>query len=94
MFNWASNIERGNLLPEGFRNPSDKAARMQRSTANYPFGEPNVTMSMPVVFISRCDAFQLPRFATLILCGLRVCYFESNLMANGLRSIACLNSIT
>lgn len=71
MFNWAQDPDRGNLMPEGFRNPFERAERTQRQAARDPFGEPDVTVSMAVDFIRRCDAFQLPLFATLIMFGLR-----------------------
>jgi integrase len=71
MFNWAADADRGNLLSEGFRNPFDRAARPQRRAARDPFGEPDITIAMATEFISACDAYQLPLFATLILYGLR-----------------------
>ena len=71
MFNWAGDPDRGNLLPEGFRNPFDRAERPQRQAARDPFGEPDITVAMAIEFIGACDAFQLPLFATLILYGLR-----------------------
>lgn len=71
MFNWASDADRGNLLPEGFRNPFDRVERPQRQAARDPFGEPDITVAMAVEFIKACDAFQLPLFATSILYGLR-----------------------
>ncbi len=71
MFNWAADPDRGNLLPEGFRNPFDRTERPQRQAARDPFGEPDITIAMAVEFIGVCDAYQLPLFATLILYGLR-----------------------
>lgn len=71
MFNWAADPNRGNVLPEGFRNPFDRADRPIRRVAHDLFGEPDVTVSMAVDFIRACDAVQLPLFATLTLCGLR-----------------------
>ena len=71
MFNWAADPNRGNLLPEGFRNPFDRTERPQRQAARDPFGEPDITSAMAVEFIEACDAYQLPLFATLILYGLR-----------------------
>lgn len=71
MFNWAAKPDRGNLLPEGFRNPFDRAERPQRKAARDPFGEPDITVPMAREFIGACDAYQLPLFATLILYGLR-----------------------
>lgn len=71
MFNWAADPDRGNLLADGFRNPFNRAERPQRQAARDPFGEPDITIGMATEFISACDAYQLPLFATLILYGLR-----------------------
>ena len=71
MFNWAADPDRGNLLPEGFRNPFNRTAESLRRTARDPFGEPDITTAMAVEFIEACDAFQLRLFATLIMYGLR-----------------------
>ena len=92
MLVWAADPERGNLLPEGFRNPF--AGRQKRS--NRPvrdlFSEPDVNLSMAADFLTRCDAFQLPLFGLLMLYGLRpqnrAGYFTNSLSAAGCWSAA------
>ena len=69
MFHWAADPARGNLLPEGFRNPFQRTAA--RRTAATVLSEPDITVEMAVALLSACDAFQLPVFATLALYGLR-----------------------
>lgn len=71
MLNWASDPDRGNLLPDGFRNPFDRTDQPLRHAACDPFGEPDITVEMARQFIAACDAYQLPLFATMILYGLR-----------------------
>jgi integrase len=69
MFHWAADPARGNLLPEGFRNPLRRTAA--RRAAATTLSEPDITIEMAVALLSACDAFQLPIFATLALYGLR-----------------------
>lgn len=71
MYHWAADPDRGKLLPEGFRNPFIKRQRSSRIV--HPGGpwEPDITTPMAAEFLSACDAFQLPIFATLALYGLR-----------------------
>jgi hypothetical protein len=70
LFDWAADPDRGNLLPTGFRNPFVRM-RQPRTVPADQFGEPDVTVEMAVEFIRRCDAFQLPLFGLMIMCGLR-----------------------
>jgi len=71
MFNWAADSDRGNLLPNGFRNPF---LGKRRSRSQHPvdlFGEPDITVEMAAEFLETCDEYQLPLFALLALYGLR-----------------------
>ena len=71
MFHWAADPDRGNLLPDGFRNPFVGKNRKSTDVAIDPFGEPDVTLGMAIEFIAACDRFQLPIFALIALYGLR-----------------------
>jgi integrase len=71
MFHWATDPDRGNMLPDGFRNPFVGKNRKTTDVVPDPFGEPDVTLDMAVAFISSCDQFQLPLFALIALYGLR-----------------------
>jgi integrase len=71
MYCWASDPERGKLIPEGFRNPFFRHGRNGRATATAQLGEPDITTAMAVDFINACDAFQLRLFAPLTVYGLR-----------------------
>ncbi len=71
MYCWASELERGKLIPEGFRNPFFRHGRNGRNAATVHLGEPDITMAMAVDFINACDAYQLRLFAPLMIYGLR-----------------------
>lgn len=71
MFTWASDPDRGNLLPDGFRNPFNARRRGTRQVAIDPLGEPDITIPMAESLIAACDRFQLSIFAPLLLYGLR-----------------------
>lgn len=77
MYCWASDPDRGKLIPDGFRNPFFRHGRNGRAAATVQFGEPDITTAMAVDFISACDAYQLRLFAPLAVYGLRAaepCY--------------------
>jgi hypothetical protein len=96
MFAWASDPERGQLLPSDFRNPFLGQRRRTMATTHDPFGEPDVTVDMAVDFLSACDRFQLPLFSLLVCYGLRAaepCFlFREFLTADWLR-VPCLPEI-
>lgn len=71
MLEWASDPDRGNMLPDGFRNPFNARKRSTRQIATDPLSEPDITMPMAISLIEACDAFQLSIFAPLLLYGLR-----------------------
>jgi len=71
MLEWASDPDRGNLLPDGFRNPFKRRARKsQRDTVDL-LGDPEISISMAQDLLTECDTFQLAIFAPLLLYGLR-----------------------
>jgi hypothetical protein len=71
LFGWAADPERGNLLPEGFRNPFLRSAQARSVLKADPLAEPDITPAMAVAFIAACDRFQLRLFVPMVLCGLR-----------------------
>ncbi len=71
MLEWAADTERGNLLPDGFRNPFAGRKRETRQVAADPLSEPDISVSMAVNLLCACDPFQLAIFAPLALYGLR-----------------------
>ncbi|MDP6468639.1 MAG: hypothetical protein QF918_12905 [Pirellulaceae bacterium] len=71
MFEWASDADRGNLLPDGFRNPFSSRKRGTRQVVIDPLSEPDITIPMATSLIEACDPFQLSIFAPLVFYGLR-----------------------
>jgi hypothetical protein len=71
MLEWAADPERGNFLPESFRNPFAHRARGTRNVATDPIRPLDVTTSMAVDLVRMADRFQLAVFAPLLLYGLR-----------------------
>lgn len=71
MLEWAADPERGNLLPEGFRNPFNQRARNTQRVARDPLKPPDITTKMAVELVQAADRFQLTIIAPLLLYGLR-----------------------
>ncbi len=96
MFAWASDPERGHLLPSDFRNPFLGHRRQTMSAARDPFGEPDVTIGMAVKALSVCDSFQLPLFSLLICYGLRAaepCFLFREFLVDDWLRVPCLPEI-
>jgi len=92
LFHWAADSERGNLLPDGFRNPFVGKNRKSTDVAIDPFGEPDVTLDMAIEFISVCDRFQLQIFALIVLYGLRpseLCFLFHESVVDGWLHVVC-----
>lgn len=70
MVHWATDRDRGNLLPQDFPNPFRRTKRTAK-IQSAGLSEPDITVEMAVEVLSACDRFQLPIFATLVLYGLR-----------------------
>lgn len=71
VFCWATDPERGNLLPADFRSPfQSKQGTFRRPSLDLT-REPPITVDMTVQFIHVCDEFKLRLFLPLILFGLR-----------------------
>jgi hypothetical protein len=71
MFEWAMDPDRGNLLPDGFRNPFRRTTPRRRSDVADPLAAPDITVAMAGDFLAACDEFQLRLFAPLLFFGLR-----------------------
>ncbi len=71
MLEWAADPERGNLLPEGFRNPFNQRARNTQRVARDPLKPPDITTKMATELVQAADRFQLTLFVPLLLYGLR-----------------------
>lgn len=71
MYEWATDPDRGCLLPEGFHNPFLRTKGNPRVPIADLAGEPDITTAMAVDFLAACDSYQLPLFALLIFYGLR-----------------------
>ncbi len=96
LFAWASDPERGHLLPSDFRNPFLGHRRRTMSGARDLFGEPDVTVEMAVELLAACDRFQLPLFALLICYGLRAaepCFLFREFLDEDWLRVPCLPEI-
>jgi hypothetical protein len=71
LFEWAADTERGNLLPEGFRNPFRHSSPARSVLQGDPLAEPDITLSMAIDLVAACDRFQLRLFVPMLLFGLR-----------------------
>jgi integrase len=92
LFRWASDHDRGGLLPEGFANPFLRAARPSNGPVRDLLGEPDITAAMASAFVLKCDPFQLRLFAPLILYGLRAaepCFLFHEQIQDGWLNVQC-----
>ena len=71
MLEWAADPERGDLLPDTFRNPFRRPQQTRERFRGDPLAEPDITLPMTVAFLERCDRYQVRLFVPLILFGLR-----------------------
>jgi hypothetical protein len=89
LFEWAADPHRGNLLPDGFRNPFLRHGATRSSLQCDPLAEPDITLAMALDLVRACDRHQLLLFAPLLLFGLRAsepCYlFREYLEGDWLR---------
>jgi hypothetical protein len=90
MYAWAADPERGQLIPEGFRNPFLRRGHKQSSLK---IGEPDISAAMAAEFLGACDEYQLRLFSPMALYGLRAakpCFpFHEHLDNNWLK-VPCL----
>jgi hypothetical protein len=89
LYEWAADPERGQLLPEGFRNPFLRASETRSLLKGDPLAEPDITLGMAIDLVTICDRFQLRLFVPMLLFGLRAaepCFlFTEYLDGNWLR---------
>ena len=93
MFAWATDPDRGHLMPAGFRNPFLMHARNRRLPTGDPLGEPDITMTMATQFLEACDAYQLTLFAPFVVFGLRAsepCFVFAEHLEDGWLRVPCL----
>ena len=77
MYEWAADPDRGNLMPEGFRNPFLREGEHRPLFVGDPLTAPKITMTMAAEFLSACTIPEQRLFAPMILFGLRAsepCY--------------------
>jgi hypothetical protein len=70
MLEWAADPDRGNLLPDGFRNPFLRQGSRPILVGD-PLAEPDITLEMAVAFVGACGHYQLLLFVPLLVFGLR-----------------------
>ncbi|MBM4072099.1 MAG: hypothetical protein FJ271_24710 [Planctomycetes bacterium] len=92
-YEWASDRDRGNLLPDGFRNPFRRDSGSRPAHQGDPLADPDITVGMAIDFLKACDQYQLRLFVPMILFGLRAAepcmLFREHLDAEWLR-VLCL----
>lgn len=71
MLAWAADPERGNLLPDGFRNPFSQRVRSTQRVARDPLKPLDISTKMATELVQVADRFQLTIFAPLLIYGLR-----------------------
>lgn len=89
LYQWAADPDRGNQLPDGFRNPFLHHGEARPLLRGDPLAEPDITAAMALDLVVACDRYQLLLFAPLLLFGLRAsepCYlFREYLEGDWLR---------
>jgi hypothetical protein len=71
VFEWGADLDRGGLLPEGFRNPFLRMSAPRSLLKGDPLAAPDITVKMAVDLLQASDPYQLQLFAPLLLFGLR-----------------------
>lgn len=97
MFEWACDPSRGNLLPDGFRNPFRRRAteRPRRAAADLA-GEPDITLDMAATFLTACDDWQLRLFSPVVFYGLRpgeLIYLAHEALSTTFLDVGCLEGL-
>jgi integrase len=93
VFAWAADPDRGNLLPEGFRNPFLRSGARAPVLKGDPLAAPDITLPMAVELVGACDAFQLRLFVPLLVFGLRAaepCTLFADHLRDGWLSVPCV----
>ena len=88
MYEWAVDPDRGNLMPEGFRNPFLGGGEHRPLFVGDPLAAPKITMAMAAEFLTSCSTAEKKLFAPMIVFGLRAsepCYlFREHLTEDSL----------
>lgn len=71
LFEWAADAQRGDLLPQGFRNPFLRGSLARSVIKRDLLSEPDITLPMALKLVAACDRFQLRLFMPMLLFGLR-----------------------
>ena len=71
LYEWAADPERGNLMPEGFRNPFLRGGESRPLFVGDPLAAPKITMGRAAEFLAAASAAEKRLFAPMILFGLR-----------------------
>ncbi len=71
LYQWAADPERGDRLPEGFRNPFLRPSQARSLLKGDPLAGPDITPAMAIDIVAACDRFQLRLFGPMLLFGLR-----------------------
>ncbi|MFM7149716.1 MAG: hypothetical protein ACKO23_07730 [Gemmataceae bacterium] len=93
MFQWAADPDRGNLLPEGFRNPFLGQGAKNSLFLGDPLAEPEISLDMAIDFVNLCDLYQLRLFVPLLLFGMRASepgFLFAEHAENGWLRVPCL----
>jgi hypothetical protein len=92
MLAWSADPERGNMMPDGFRNPLEGSRRRSNEPVRDLFGDPDITLPMAVAFVQVCDKYQLRLFSLLMLYGLRAaepCFLFQEQAERGWLNVNC-----
>jgi len=93
VFAWACDPDRGDLLPEGFRNPFLRFGTRAPVLKGDPLAAPDVTLPMAIDLVRACDTFQFRLFVPLLLFGLRAaepCVLFADHLSDGWLSVPCV----
>lgn len=71
LYEWAADPERGNLMPEGFRNPFLRGGESRPLFVGDPLAAPKITMGRAAEFLAAATADEKRLFAPMVLFGLR-----------------------
>lgn len=96
LFAWATDPDRGALLPAGFRNPFLKKLGQNRGIAIDPAREPDITIPMTTDFLRVADEYALALFAPIIFFGLRAaeaCFLFAEHVGEGWLHVPCISDL-
>ncbi len=92
MLEWAADPDRGNLLPDGYRNPFLRRGEPRALFRGDPLSEPDISLPMAIDLVQACDRYQLLLFAPVLLFGLRAaepCFLFREYLDAGWLRVPC-----